>query len=122
MPDAESGTWHTVWTMRRSCGILLIAPAIVALIGCSSPEEAKKVEPKKEEVAPPPKKEQAPDLFKVNLDTSKGPVVIEIHRDWAPLGADHFYDLVKLGFFDGDRFFRYIRNFIVQFGINGDPK
>lgn len=108
--------------MRRPYGILLIAPAVLALIGCSSSEEAKKVEPKKEEVAPPPKKEQAPDLFNVNLDTSKGPVVIEVHRDWAPLGADHFYDLVKIGFFDGDRFFRYVRNFIVQFGINGDPK
>ena len=58
----------------------------------------------------------------MNFDTSKGPVVIEVHRDWAPIGADHFYTLVKTGFYDGDRFFRIVRNFVVQFGISGDPK
>jgi peptidyl-prolyl cis-trans isomerase A (cyclophilin A) len=58
----------------------------------------------------------------VNLDTSKGPVVIEVHRAWAPIGADHFYSLVKTDFFDGARFFRVVRNFVVQFGINGDPQ
>ena len=47
--------------------------------------------------------------------------MIEVHRDWAPLGADHLYALVKTGFYDGDRFFRVVRNFVVQFGINGDP-
>jgi peptidyl-prolyl cis-trans isomerase A (cyclophilin A) len=63
----------------------------------------------------------APDMFKVNLDTSKGLVVIEVHRDWAPLGADHFYTLVKSGYYDGDRFFRVVPGFVVQFGIAGDP-
>ena len=63
----------------------------------------------------------APDIFKVNLDTSKGPVVIEVHRDWAPLGADHFYALVKSGFYDGARFFRMVPGFVVQFGLAGDP-
>jgi peptidyl-prolyl cis-trans isomerase A (cyclophilin A) len=108
-------------TMRRRCGILWIVPALLALIGCSSPDEANKVEPKKEAVAAP-KPETAPDLFKINLDTSKGAVVIEMHRDWAPIGVDHLYSLVKLGFYDGNYFFRYVRRFIVQFGINGDPK
>jgi peptidyl-prolyl cis-trans isomerase A (cyclophilin A) len=102
-------------------GILWIAPALLALIGCSSSDETKKEEPKKEAVAPP-KQEQAPDVFKINLDTSKGAVVIEMHRDWGPIGVDHLYNLVKLGFYDGDYFFRYVRRFIVQFGINGDPK
>jgi peptidyl-prolyl cis-trans isomerase A (cyclophilin A) len=109
--------------MRGICGTLLTAAACLALASCSSTEEAKKEEPvpKKEEpkAAIP---EKAPDVFKVDLDTSKGLVVVEVHRDWAPLGVDHFYTLVKLGFYDGDRFFRYVRNFIVQFGINGDPK
>jgi peptidyl-prolyl cis-trans isomerase A (cyclophilin A) len=63
----------------------------------------------------------APDVFMVKFDTSKGPVVVEVHRDWAPHGADHLYDLVKLHFYDGNRFFRVHRNFVVQFGINGDP-
>ncbi len=64
----------------------------------------------------------APDVYKVNLDTSKGPVVIEVHRDWAPLGADHFYELVKSGYFDGARFFRVLPGFMAQFGIAADPK
>jgi peptidyl-prolyl cis-trans isomerase A (cyclophilin A) len=67
-------------------------------------------------------KEQAPATFKANLDTSKGPVVIEVHRDWAPNGADRFYNLVKNGFYDDARFFRVISNFMVQFGLNADPK
>ena len=98
-----------------------MAPALLALIGCSSTDETKKEEPKKEAAAAP-KQEQAPDVFKINLDTSKGAVVIEIYRGWGPIGVDHLYNLVKLGFYDGDYFFRYVKNFIVQFGINGDPK
>jgi peptidyl-prolyl cis-trans isomerase A (cyclophilin A) len=65
--------------------------------------------------------EQAPPVYRVNLDTSKGPFVIEVHRDWAPRGADRFYNLVKNGFFDNSRFFRVVSGFMVQFGINGDP-
>src|SRR5262249_26116109 len=66
-------------------------------------------------------KEQAPPLYKVRFDTSKGPFVVEVHRDWAPNGADRFYNLVKNGFYDDARFFRVISGFMVQFGINGDP-
>src|SRR5437899_6787777 len=66
--------------------------------------------------------EKAPDTYKVKFDTSKGPVVIEVHRAWAPLGADHFYSLVKSGFYNDVRFFRVVPNFMVQFGMNGDPK
>jgi peptidyl-prolyl cis-trans isomerase A (cyclophilin A) len=65
---------------------------------------------------------QAPAIYKVKFDTSKGPFVLEIHRDWAPHGADRFYNLVKNGFYDNDRFFRVISGFMVQFGINGDPR
>jgi len=65
---------------------------------------------------------QAPASYKVKFDTSKGAFVIEVHRDWAPLGADRFYNLVKNGFFTNARFFRVISGFMVQFGINADPK
>jgi len=66
--------------------------------------------------------EQAPAVYKAKFDTSKGPFVIEVHRDWAPNGADRFYNLLKNGFYDNARFFRVIEGFMVQFGINGDPK
>ncbi len=65
---------------------------------------------------------QAPASYKVKFDTSKGAFVVEVHRDWAPLGADRFYNLVKNGFFNNARFFRVISGFMVQFGINADPK
>jgi peptidyl-prolyl cis-trans isomerase A (cyclophilin A) len=56
------------------------------------------------------------------LETSKGPVIIKVHRDWAPRGADRFYHLVQLGFFDDERFFRVLSGFMAQFGMNGDPR
>ncbi len=65
--------------------------------------------------------EQAPATYKVKFDMSAGEVIITVTRAWAPLGADRFYNLVKNGFFDGARFFRVVPNFMVQFGINGDP-
>ena len=65
--------------------------------------------------------EKAPDTFKVKFDSSAGPFVVEVHRAWAPIGADHFYALVKSGFYDEARFFRVVPNFMVQFGIAGDP-
>ena len=67
-------------------------------------------------------KEQAPPVYRVDFDTTKGPFVIEVHRDWAPNGADRFYNLVKNGFYDNTRFFRVIEGFMAQFGVNGDPK
>lgn len=63
----------------------------------------------------------APRLFEVRFETSQGPVTLTAHRDWAPLGADRFYYLVRNGFFDGERFFRVDSGFIAQFGLNGDP-
>ncbi|MEP7306881.1 MAG: peptidylprolyl isomerase [Acidobacteriota bacterium] len=65
--------------------------------------------------------EKAPDTFKAKFDTSAGIFVIEVHRDWAPLGADRFYNLVKNGFYDDIRFFRVLDGFMAQFGMHGDP-
>ena len=64
---------------------------------------------------------EAPATYRAKFDTSKGTFVLECHRDWSPRGADRFYNLVKCGFYNDVRFFRVIRGFMVQFGINGDP-
>src|SRR5262249_55676356 len=66
-------------------------------------------------------KEKAPDSFKVKFETTQGDFVVEVTRAWSPNGADRFYNLVKNGFFDEVRFFRVVPNFVVQFGIHGDP-
>ena len=67
-------------------------------------------------------KEQAPDEFRVKFETTEGPMVIEVNRSWAPRGADRFYNLVKIGYFEDIAFFRVIPGFMAQFGIHGDPK
>ncbi|HVX99077.1 MAG TPA: peptidylprolyl isomerase [Pseudorhodoplanes sp.] len=66
--------------------------------------------------------EKAPAAFRVKFETSKGPFVVQVHRDWAPNGADRFYNLVRNGFYDNTRFFRVIKGFMAQIGIHGDPK
>ncbi len=66
-------------------------------------------------------KEQAPATFNVLFQTSAGDFVVEVHRDWAPNGADRFYNLVKNGFYDGCRFFRVLSGFMAQVGMNGNP-
>jgi peptidyl-prolyl cis-trans isomerase A (cyclophilin A) len=66
--------------------------------------------------------QQAPEVYQAKFETSQGDFVIEVHRDWAPRGADRFYNLVAGGFYDGCRFFRVIDGFMAQVGINGDPK
>ncbi len=64
----------------------------------------------------------APAVYKVKFDTTKGAFVMTVHREWAPKGADRFYNLVKAGYFKDIGFFRAIDNFMVQFGIHGTPK
>ena len=101
-------------TSRRS--ILKLAPAlVVAAIAAPVFAQAPGLS------NPAALTEQAPATYKVRFETSKGSFVIQVHRSWAPHGADRFYNLVKHGFFDNDRFFRVISGFMVQFGINGDP-
>jgi peptidyl-prolyl cis-trans isomerase A (cyclophilin A) len=64
----------------------------------------------------------APDIYRVKLETTAGNFVIEVHRDWAPHGADRFYELVSTRYYDDSRFFRVVAGRWVQFGINGSPK
>jgi N-acetylated-alpha-linked acidic dipeptidase len=65
---------------------------------------------------------RAPDRFVVRLDTSKGPIRIEVTRAWAPRGADRFFNLVRHGYYDQTRFFRVIKGQWTQFGIPAEPQ
>jgi peptidyl-prolyl cis-trans isomerase A (cyclophilin A) len=124
-----------------------IAPALIAVLmaGCPSKEEEKPEPAPVQTPAPPPPPEpepevaklpdganpalldpslateKAPDQYKVKFETTKGDFVVLVHRAWAPNGADRFYNLVKIGFFEGCRFFRVIDGFMAQFGISGYP-
>jgi len=69
-------------------------------------------------------KAKAPETFQVKFTTTKGDIIFEVHRAWAPHGADRFYNLVRAGFFNGCAFFRVVktpRPFMAQFGINPNP-
>jgi peptidyl-prolyl cis-trans isomerase A (cyclophilin A) len=65
---------------------------------------------------------RAPDRFKVRIESTRGIILLECHRDWAPNGADRFYTLLKENFYDGAPFFRVVPGFVVQFGLPADPK
>ena len=124
---------------------------LLALAACGAPQDATPAiaapppaapvapaEPKKDPVPPAPWKlpadanpaltdpskatEKAPATYKVKFETGEGEYIVEVHRDWAPNGADRFYNLVKIGFFDDAAYFRVVDGFMVQFGINGYPQ
>ena len=67
-------------------------------------------------------KEKAPEKFNVKFATTAGEFTIEVNRSWSPLGADRFYNLVKNHFFDQSAFFRFVTDFVIQFGLPADPQ
>ena len=62
----------------------------------------------------------APSVSHLRFETTKGAFVLELHRDWGPIGADRVYNLARLGFYNDTRLHR-VRGDIVHFGIHGDP-
>lgn len=94
--------------MKKACVVAALLLASLAVVWSSNAQDKPS--------------EKAPEKYRVKLETSKGDVVIEVTRAWAPNGADRFHQAVKAGFYDECRFFRVVPNFMVQFGINGDPK
>jgi len=106
----------------RSLPGALTLPAVLFLAACAG-------EASEEEAGPPPNPllqprdftETAPGTYQVRLETTKGEIRIVVTRDWAPLAADRFYNLVSAGYYDGVAFHRVLSGFIAEFGIHGDP-
>ena len=92
--------------MKKLSAVILLG---LALAGCTSAA--------KQSASQSP----AADTYRVLLDTTRGPVVIDVDRSLAPTGAQHFYDLVKAKYFDGARFYRVVPGFVVQWGAAADP-
>ncbi len=108
-------------TRSWTYGIAMLLVAALSMTVAAQAEETKGenplMNPDSDAVNQP-----APEVFKAKFETTKGDVIIEVHRDWSPRGAQRFYNLVKNGFYDGCRFFRVISGFMAQVGISGDPQ
>jgi peptidyl-prolyl cis-trans isomerase A (cyclophilin A) len=94
---------------------LALAIAIVT-VGCGKSQPSPLLDPPPDSLAQP-----APDSFRVEVTTSRGPFVMQVVRSWAPLGVDRFHYLVTHEYYDGVKFFRNLPGFMAQFGIHGDP-
>ncbi len=115
-----AGTTSTANTAPAASGATPTAAAAATLAPTSSAPLAHVTHP---DLLDPAKAiAKAPDVFKAKFTTTKGDFVLEIHRDWSPNGADRFYNLVQMGFYDDTRFFRVVDGFMVQWGISGDPQ
>ncbi|MEZ5353361.1 MAG: peptidylprolyl isomerase [Bryobacteraceae bacterium] len=102
-------------TRAFAAALLLSAPAVC------QPKRAARKAPSNPLLQPERLTARAPDQYNVRLDTTRGPITITVHRDWAPLAADRFFNLVKNGFFDGSPFHRVMPGFVAQFGIHAAP-
>jgi len=98
-----------------------ISKSLFVSIACLVASGAAAAVVKEKLMHPESLKEKAPDVFKVRFETTKGAFLVEVHREWSPNGVDRFYNLVRNGYYDGVKFFRVVPNFVVQFGIHGDP-
>jgi peptidyl-prolyl cis-trans isomerase A (cyclophilin A) len=98
----------------------LVGAVVLALglTSCSSTEKAGSGSP----IDPAKWTQQSPASYKARFETTAGAFTVEVQREWAPIGSDRFYNLVKSGYFDGARFFRVVPGFVVQFGLSPDPK
>jgi peptidyl-prolyl cis-trans isomerase A (cyclophilin A) len=120
---AKPATTKPATTTQKPAGTKPAAPKPAgAKPGTAKPATAKPAAPSAALRTPSKLTATAPATFKANFETTAGVFVVEVTRAWAPKGADRFYILVKNGFFDGDRFFRVVPGFVVQFGLYGDPK
>jgi peptidyl-prolyl cis-trans isomerase A (cyclophilin A) len=102
-------------------GVIAFAALAIAIVGgCAAAVAAQDQVVNSPLLNPSAFVEKAPDDFKATFNTSAGTFVIEVHRDWAPNGADRFYNLVQSRFYDGNRFYR-VTPLMAVWGLNGDP-
>jgi cyclophilin family peptidyl-prolyl cis-trans isomerase len=64
------------------------------------------------------KEAKADDLPRVKIETTKGPIVVELFENEAPGAVGNFISLVEKKFYDGVTFHRVLPNFMAQ---GGDP-
>jgi peptidyl-prolyl cis-trans isomerase A (cyclophilin A) len=105
----------------RIAGIALVSLIAACDRPAPPPADSATATPPPAPAATAPAAVTAPAVFRVRLETSKGPIVIETHRDWSPNGVDRFFQLVESGYYDDVRFFRVVPGFVVQFGMHGNP-
>jgi cyclophilin family peptidyl-prolyl cis-trans isomerase len=87
-----------------------------------TPPPAAPEAPKAPEAAKAPERAKtAGGAYKVRFDTTAGPFLVEVHPDWAPLGARRFRELIEDRYYDNTAFFRVVPNFVVQFGLAAEP-
>ena len=102
-------------------GTLALAALIGLTAACSDSANQESPADRNPLLYPKSLHETAPETFRASFETTAGDFTIEVRREWAPLGADRFYNLVKNGFYDDQRIYRVVEGFMVQFGIHGDP-
>ncbi|HVA64514.1 MAG TPA: peptidylprolyl isomerase [Terriglobales bacterium] len=100
--------------MRRWALVLGLC-VLASLAGCF-------LQPRRALLHPPARAAAAPALYQVTFTTTRGPIVIAVHRAWAPRGADRFYYLARHDFYNGAAFFRVVPRFVVQWGLGPDPQ
>lgn len=104
--------------MRRLAALWLLTAGCAGGGGSAAPEGRK---PDLKNPADLEMSRTAPSVFRVRFETARGSFTVEATRDWAPKGADRFYNLVRAGFYDGTRIFRVVPGFVLQFGLPKDP-
>ena len=88
-------TFRSMVTTAMALGAIAATSTLIGA-GQANPNKAKLLTPSQ-------LTEKAPDRFKAKLDTSQGVVVIDVHRDWAPLGADRDRKSTRLNSSHSDR-------------------
>ena len=118
--ESHSSPEPTVSDRSRATPLLFLT--LLALGGCApGADDAAPAATRNPLLRPQQFTETAPATYRVQLETSAGNVLIDVHRDWAPIGADRFYNLVKGGFYDDARIYRVLEGFMAQFGVAADP-